>query len=151
MTRERGKGIFLRGYGLPILMILVSIAGIAYAEREPLRDPLSNRQISNRLFEHVGEGFSPVHHEGDAVFLLHDLDGNGYTDVFALVVQVESIEEAAYSRISDYVRLYESERKITDFFIQLFFQREGDLHFGGMHLTPVHATSGVLGLVHAHA
>ena len=22
---------------------------------------------------------------------------------------------------------------------------------GGMHLTPVHATSGVLGLVHAHA
>ena len=27
----------------------------------------------------------------------------------------------------------------------------GKLVNGGMHLTPVHATSGVLGLVHAHA
>lgn len=93
----------------------------------PLPDPLGGDQINRLVFTGIGEGLLPVHRSGSAVYLLHDLDGNGYSDVFALALRVETREDAEFANIHDYTRLYKPERKAARFYLRLFYQRNGTL------------------------
>ncbi|MBN1685012.1 MAG: hypothetical protein JW852_00075 [Spirochaetales bacterium] len=93
----------------------------------PLPDPLNGRQIDRLVFSEIGEGLLPVHRSGSAVYLLHDIDGNGYSDVFALAVRVDRREAAEFTNINDYTRLYRAERDPAKFYLRLFYQRNGTL------------------------
>ena len=113
-----------------IILLHVFICTLVFGDRSPLPDPLSNHQINSKIFMHTNSELIPIHDQGKALFLLHDLDGNGYTDVFALVAELSSFEEADYSQITDYARLFEPDRKAVGFFVRLFYQKDGDLQLG---------------------
>jgi hypothetical protein len=93
----------------------------------PLPDPLNGRQINSLVFTTIGDGLMPVHRSGSALYLLHDLDDNGYNDVFALAVRGDRREIAEFANIHDYTRLYSTDRNAIRFYLRLFYQREGTL------------------------
>lgn len=93
----------------------------------PLPDPLNSRQISNSVFSQIGNGLLPVHKSGTALYLLHDIDNNGYGDVFALAVRGDEREAAEFANVHDYTRLYRAEREAARFYLRLFYQRNGTL------------------------
>ena len=93
----------------------------------PLPDPLDRRQINRLVFSEIGEGLIPVHRSGTALYLLHDIDSNGYNDVFALAVRVDQPAEAEFANINDYTRLYRADRSAVGFYLCLFHQRSGTL------------------------
>ncbi len=92
-----------------------------------LPDPLDGRQINRLIFTGIGEGLLPVHKSGSAVYLLHDIDGNGYSDVFALAVRVDHPEAAEFANINDYTRLYRGAHESMKFYLRLFYQKAGTL------------------------
>jgi hypothetical protein len=79
------------------------------------------------VFSQVGDGLLPVHRSGSAVYLLHDIDGNGYSDVFALALRVDRREDAEFANINDYTRLHRADRKAAKFYLRLFYQKNGTL------------------------
>ena len=102
---------------------------VFFAEPEPppLPDPLDGRQINSLVFARIGDGLLPVHRNGSALYLLHDLDGNGYNDVFTLAVRGDKREVAEFANVNDYTRLYRAEREAVRFYLRLFYQRNGTL------------------------
>jgi len=98
----------------------------------PLPDPLDSREINRLIFAHIGPGLLPVHRSGSALYILHDLDGNGYNDVFALAVRGEKQEIAEFANIHDYTRLYSADRVAVKFYLRLFYQRNGTLETGDL-------------------
>ena len=93
----------------------------------PLPDPLNYSEINKLIFSQIGDGLLPVHRSGSAVYLLHDIDGNGYADVFALALRVDRREDAEFANINDYNRLHRADRKAAKFYLRLFYQRNGTL------------------------
>ena len=93
----------------------------------PLPDPLNSRQISNFVFSQIGSNLLPVHKSGTALYLLHDIDNNGYGDIFALAVRGDEREAAEFANVHDYTRLYRAEREAARFYLRLFYQRNGTL------------------------
>jgi hypothetical protein len=93
----------------------------------PLPDPLNSRQISKFVFSEIGNGLLPVHRSGTALYLLHDIDGDGYNDVFALAVRGDEREAAEFANVHDYTRLYKAEREAARFYLRLFYQKNGAL------------------------
>lgn len=68
-----------------------------------------------------------MHRSGSALYILHDVDGNGYNDVFALAVRGEGPEVAEFANIHDYTRLYKPDPEMVKFYVRLFYQRNGTL------------------------
>lgn len=92
-------------------------------EPEP-PSPLTPWAIYRFIFKAAGEGWSPVHKKGVPVLLFHDIDGNGYNDVFALYIDRNSLEESELDILSDFSRLYDLEIDPFRVECRLFFQKD---------------------------
>ena len=93
----------------------------------PPPQPLDGGRINALIHEKLGEKLTPVTRSGSAMYLLHDLDGNGYNDVFALAVRASDIETVDYDVVHDFTRLYSKSSEVFHFYLRLFYQKKGTL------------------------
>jgi hypothetical protein len=89
--------------------------------------PLTLNEINRQIFELSGDRFLPVHKRGRIITVMYDLDKNGYDDVFILSVDVALRDEASFSRLSDFSRLFKEGELPVDFFLSVFLQSNGKL------------------------
>ncbi|HOV63919.1 MAG TPA: VCBS repeat-containing protein [Spirochaetia bacterium] len=89
--------------------------------------PLTLNEMNRQIFELSGDRFFPVHKRGRIMMILYDLDRNGYDDAFILSVDAKSREDASFSRLSDFSRLFKEGETPVDFFLSVFLQTKGKL------------------------
>ena len=112
------------------------------APEKPASEALEKKQppqltaddFQRLLIREGSKEWRPLVQDDEPVFLLHDLDKNGYPDAVSLFVRLEEQEngEEDYKpvdlkRLSDFTRLYAPDAESFGCMVKVFFQEEGVL------------------------
>ena len=109
---------------------LITLGAEEILEEEPAPpppDPLTSSEIASRISTLLPAGVWPIHREGRPFTISHDLDSNGYNDIFLVTIAAGDEADADFGAISDYSRLFDPDPTEMEFILRCYLQLDGDL------------------------
>ncbi|WP_455381252.1 hypothetical protein, partial [Salinispira pacifica] len=98
------------------------------AAAAPAPPPLSSKELIELAAQHNRPGLLPVRKNGTPTGVAADVNGDGLSDVVLLEVAAAAPAEAEFSLLSRLSRLF-TQAKPTSYFLEVFLQRGGEVHF----------------------
>jgi len=89
--------------------------------------PLTGAALAGRIIRELPGEFLPLREQGRMIFLLHDLDKNGYEDVILLGIRRQEGISGDAGQLRDPGRLFFEKKQPVEFLLFVFYQSPGDI------------------------